>query len=194
MNFYKTAEELGAIKRYAGINLKRPESVAEHSYYVILLSLALVEDYNLRNPQKTISVEEVMKKATLHDLEEGVLGDIPTPIKKQPGFRASYIAKAKKVMKEYILQGLAGSISRNWFGLWERDKDEESGEIIKLADRLQAYLTSKREVEAGNKEMIEVMENITQDLESAEYQDLFNKYSLAKNFFKENISSIEAAA
>ena len=80
LNFYKYVCKLGSVKRFAVDNLKYPYSVAEHSYRVAMLSMLIVDDYNLKNHNK-INPEEVLRKALIRDLEEVKMGDIPSPAK-----------------------------------------------------------------------------------------------------------------
>lgn len=68
---------LQQVKRYPICHVNREQSVAEHSYNVLLIARYLVED-----EADTDLKEEVMHYAIDHDMDEITTGDIPSPFKR----------------------------------------------------------------------------------------------------------------
>lgn len=68
------------IKRWAMVDVSRPQSVAEHSYNVCLIAV----DYCRRLGLCRLR-DEVIVASLSHDLFEVFTGDIPTPVKKVYG-------------------------------------------------------------------------------------------------------------
>lgn len=101
----------------------------------------IVDKYNLQNPDKKINVEEVLRKCLIHDVEEAVMGDIPSPIKNMdPDFKMAYKNLSIKVMKEIVLPGSA--MPEEYLRLWIEDKSGDTGEVVLLADILEAFNTA----------------------------------------------------
>jgi 5'-deoxynucleotidase YfbR-like HD superfamily hydrolase len=182
---YKYVCRLTSIKRFAALKLDREYSTADHSYRVAMLSQFIVDDYNERNPDKKINAEEVLRKALIHDLEESFIGDIPTPAKKMnQDFSEAYERLAQRVMKEEIL--LNCPTPEKYFDLWKNQKDGETGEIIKLADTLEALCTTFYELKRGNVVVSKAHKKFIEWFQSEIGQKLLNKYPLAQEVFNVN--------
>jgi len=69
---------LQEVKRYPICHVNREQSVAEHSYNVLLLSLWLVEEERDKDLRTA-----VMEYAIVHDMDEIETGDIPSPFKRR---------------------------------------------------------------------------------------------------------------
>ncbi|MEM3733131.1 MAG: HD domain-containing protein, partial [Candidatus Bathyarchaeia archaeon] len=71
IKFLRYAVKLKDIKRSGWIKagVKNPESVAEHVYGLIVLSM-LISDL------KNLNIEKMFRLAVIHDLEEAILGDL----------------------------------------------------------------------------------------------------------------------
>lgn len=69
---------LQQVKRYPICHTNRDQSVAEHSYNVLLIALYLIEDVRDQDLR-----EEVIKYAVVHDMDEIKTGDIPSPFKRR---------------------------------------------------------------------------------------------------------------
>lgn len=71
IDFFLKAMKLKAINRrgWVRVGVKEPESVAEHSFFLVLLAMVLGKRFNL-------NCEKLMKMAILHDLGEIETGDI----------------------------------------------------------------------------------------------------------------------
>lgn len=73
---------LSSIKRWGIVEMSRPQSVAEHSYNVAMVTLSIC---NRIGVDESLAVS-AMTWALLHDLPEVVTGDIPTSLKQEsPG-------------------------------------------------------------------------------------------------------------
>lgn len=179
---YKAATRLGNINRFAQIKLDKPYNGAEHSFRVGILAMLIVDDYNLRHPNNQISVEEVLRKSLIHDLEESVIGDIATPVKNRSvEFKEAYKTLGITVMKEDVLEG--SPLPDLYFKMWVEDKSNESGEVIKLADGLEAFSTANYELRRGNMSLKAAYYSLKAGLEKPEMMALMEKYPYAKSFF-----------
>lgn len=182
---YKAAARLGNTYRFANLKLDKPYTGAEHSFRVAILAMTICDEYNNRNPSNKVNVEEVLRKAILHDLEESLLGDIPTPVKnRSKAFKEAYVALGVEVMKEDVL---AGSPNPEYYlKLWVEDKKGETGEVIKLADGLEALSTAHYEIRRGNLSLKQAFFNLKAAMEAPEMKNLMEKYTYAKSFFEKH--------
>ena len=182
-SYYKAICRLGFVNRFNGIPFLKPTSVADHSYRVANLSLLIVDEHNARFKNK-VSVEEVLRKALIHDVEEYRIGDIPTPVK--AGIRDHYKKIAKEILEEDILRDVKYN-KEAYVKSWEEDKEDESGKFILVADKLEALLSAYFEIKMGNnvKDLHEAQTQLlnwfinNQDLWAKYYvvQDLLEPYS-----------------
>lgn len=72
---------LSTLQRFSMERLSNRESVLEHLGQVTLTAYLLASEVSKRDPSVKISVEEVLKRAIVHDVEEVITGDVPRPVK-----------------------------------------------------------------------------------------------------------------
>lgn len=180
MKFYKQVCKLSNVKRFAALKLDREYSGADHSYRVAMLGMMITDEYNsIPNNTKKISVEEVLRKALIHDLEESVIGDIPTPVKQYPGLRDLLRKASVDIMNEQILD--KDLVNREeYLRLWVEDKDGDTGEVIAIADKIEALLSAAYELKRGNKDLQKAFANIREWFNTEEAKALLEKFPITK--------------
>ena len=136
LNFFKTAANLKNILRQGWIDklsLDSPESVADHSYSMAIMSMVIsdLENYNS---------EKILKMVLLHDLAESKIGD----------YTPDQISKEKKKELENkaffeIVRDLPDSISTQYLKIWQEYQENNSPEskIVHQIDRLEMALQAK---------------------------------------------------
>ena len=98
------------VTRWHIVRMVRDQSLAEHTFDVVMIARAIakiagVDDY------------EIIKAALLHDLDEIILGDFPTPTK----------ARARE-------QGV--ELNDLYFKVTGRELDPSEAMVVKIADKL----------------------------------------------------------
>lgn len=137
------------IERWALMRNTDKENIAEHSFFVSLLSHALA---CIRRDifGEEIDPEKAATLALLHDASEIFTGDMPTPIKyHNPNMRKVY-SEIEKEANENFLKALPDELKNSYRELLFID--EEYKPIIKAADKLSAYIKCIEERRAGNAE------------------------------------------
>jgi putative hydrolase of HD superfamily len=129
------------------------ESVAEHSFGVAFVALALADALNGEPDDDAgrtrLDLEKVMIMALLHDLAEVRLTDLPAPaVQLLPeGIKSRAEATA---MDELLapLQAMA-----RWKALWQEFKDQSSaeGQLVRDADKLEMMVQCLRYEQAGSR-------------------------------------------
>jgi putative hydrolase of HD superfamily len=115
------------------------ESVAEHSFGVVFVSLALVDVVNAEAEREShrpsISLERVLAMAVLHDLAEVRLTDLPASAKRL------IPDDVKRLAEREAMTDLLGPLSRSdtWQELWQEFEEESSPEalLVRDADKLE---------------------------------------------------------
>lgn len=72
IDFYTQTENLKNVLRHSYTSANRRESVAEHSWMLCLLALAVVDQMAYE-----VNLLHLLKMLIVHDLPEAVTGDIP---------------------------------------------------------------------------------------------------------------------
>ena len=141
------------------------ESVAEHSYYVVLYTMLLGLDYESRNAYRMVELDwrKLMVGSTLHDAEESVTGDFPRPYKySSEKLKGELDNSAVEVTKE-IMETLNSSPHvvniLNQYTIKAKDKETIEGRIIALADFLSVVSYIYQEYLAGNHGVASVIES-----------------------------------
>lgn len=124
------------------------ESVAEHSFGVGLMAMALADAIEDQAPARTLDLEKILVMALLHDLAEVRLTDLPvsaqrliTPVVK---------SEAEASVMEDLLAPLPAA--ERWGALW-REYEERAGpeaRLVRDADKLEMMVQCLRYEQAGS--------------------------------------------
>ena len=124
-NFFQKVLMLKTIHREGwkeNLQINYPESVADHSYSVSIMSMILAD-------LEGLNTEKIIKMALLHDLAESIIGDIiPGSMK-----NGDKITKENHAMKK-ILTNLPSEIRKSYFKIWDEYQNNSSKESSLLHD------------------------------------------------------------
>jgi len=135
---------LADIKRWAIVRTIRDQSVAEHSYFVAMMTPRLLREYGYDDPEFILSATEY---ALMHDRDEVLSGDIATPIKKR------------------IQSDVFGAIAEE-FGL-KVEADDAVKAAVKVLDLFEAALFLAEEVAMGNGRVVDILTVIKRKMAGA---------------------------
>ena len=153
------------IQRWGLMRNTRTENIQEHSLQVAMIAHALAVIDNTFyggdvDPQRTTLL------AVFHDAEEVITGDLPTPIKYFNPKVKEAVDGLEEVAKQRLLGMVPEALQPHYEGLFfARDEDARAWRMVKLADKLCAYLKCLEEAKAGNREFTRAEETIRQGLE-----------------------------
>jgi len=170
LDFFKTAANLKKISRQGWIDklsLDNPESVADHSYSMAVISMVIsdLENYNS---------EKIIKMVLLHDLAESKTGDY-TPEK---------LSKEKKNKLENnafneIVKNLPNLIKSQYLQIWQEYQENTSIEskLVHQIDKLEMVIQAKIYQKDGySEEKLEsFIESAKTDITDPKLKELFTK-------------------
>src|SRR6266487_4176626 len=143
--FFQHVLRLKQVKRAGWISraqISNPESVADHSYSVCAISMALSDILGL-------NTERVMKMAILHDLPESIIGD----------FVPGEVTKKKKRAEENnaietILQSIPPYLRSDYKGIWSEYflNKTDIARLVHTADKLEMALQARQYIIEGHSE------------------------------------------
>lgn len=83
VKFFSTAQSMASLARYSQTRLVAPESVLQHSGFVVLACYFMGKELNAVAACMTehVSMGDLLARAILHDLDEIAVGDIARPTK-----------------------------------------------------------------------------------------------------------------
>ena len=125
---------LSSIKRWSVIEMSRDQSVAEHSYNVAMISMAITKELGFSN----FLSNHILEWSLLHDLPELVTGDIPTPTKR-------HMLDIINEMEKELFPKLTGKKSINIYAV---------APVVKIADYIDAIQYAKKFCIDSRKEKI----------------------------------------
>lgn len=145
------------IQRYSWATVIKQENLAEHSYYVTVLSDLIAEDIEEKYPQKELDRGNILRYALYHDYEEVYTWDIVTPVKYKSEEVKEWLEKLWKILlREWVESNfkwnshIAKRIKSSTFEYEsKKDKDLEN-RIVKFADILQSLIYIIREINLWN--------------------------------------------
>lgn len=166
VSFFRIVCNLKAIKRSGWIhksNITSPESVADHSYSMCMMSMILAEIMNLDSGY-------IMKMVIIHDLAESMVGD------HMPDNKSSEEKQLleDKAMKK-IISKLPNSLRKNYLDIWNEYNDNitVNAKFVHNMDKLEMALQAKEyEFEGYPKEVLQPFIKSATDYISKERFDL----------------------
>ena len=170
IDFFKTAANLKKISRQGWIDklsLDNPESVADHSYSMAMISMVIsdLENYNS---------EKIIKMVLLHDLAESKIGD----------YTPEQLSKEKKNKLENnafneIIKNLPNLIKSQYLQIWQEYQENISLEskLVHQIDKLEMVLQAKIYQKDGHsQEKLEsFFESASIDITNPKLKELFTK-------------------
>ena len=141
-NFFQKVLMLKTIHRKGwkeNLQINNPESVADHSYSVSVMSMILAD-------LKGLNTEKIIKMALLHDLAESIIGDITPGSMKND----DKITKENQAMKK-ILLNLPSKIRKSYLEIWDDYQNNSSQEsnLLHDIDKLEMAFQAKFYQEKG---------------------------------------------
>lgn len=125
-------------QRYGTSLVLHPENVAEHSFYVGLYCFFIYRWCKQGHPCPEISLEKLLTRALVHDLDEAWSGDLPRPFKhSDPELRRMLESVVSRFLYAGVQEVLPGSTGGDVIQAWSRGKDDSyEGLILTFADFL----------------------------------------------------------
>jgi 5'-deoxynucleotidase YfbR-like HD superfamily hydrolase len=146
--------------------------------------MAILEQYNIEHPKSPIDFELTMKKCLMHDLEESKTGDIPSPVKEEDPLLRSLLRKTCiKILKRDILKDSPNP--KSFLKIWKEDKSGETGEVVRVADKLEGLLAAYFEVKNGNWYLQPALFKHLEWFEEKQGQKLLKKFTYANKEYLE---------
>lgn len=166
LSFFRIVCNLKTIKRSGWIhksNITSPESVADHSYSMCMMSMILAEIMNLDSGY-------IMKMVIIHDLAESMVGD------HMPDNKSSEEKQLleDKAMKK-IISKLPNSLRKNYLDIWNEyiNNITVNAKFVHNMDKLEMALQAKEyEFEGYPKEVLQPFIKSATDYISKERFDL----------------------
>ena len=179
--FFAVVDRVRYIQRWALMRNNESENVAEHSFQTAIFAHALATIRSVELPELELQVDpnKIMAKALFHDVSEVITGDLPTPVKyHNPELRKAYKdyeALAVDTLLDFLPESLRGNYSELLIEKSLADTERGSLEyleagLIKVADKLSAYIKCLYEVNQGNNEFREALKSTLENIE-AFYED-----------------------
>lgn len=166
LSFFRIVCNLKTIKRSGWIhksNITSPESVADHSYSMCMMSMILAEIINLDSGH-------IMKMVIIHDLAESLVGDhMPDDISSEE----KQLVEDKAMKK--IISKLPNSLRKKYLNIWNEYNDNitVNAKFVHNMDKLEMVLQAKEyEFEGYPKELLQPFIKSATDYVSNERFDL----------------------
>lgn len=157
--FYALISRMKLVERWGLMRSIHRENLMEHTCEVAMLGQALAIIANEKFNKK-INVDYVATLALYHDMAEVVSGDLPTPVKYyNKDIMESYKAIENNII-EQMLEKVPDFTKETYTSYLKPDENSEEFQIMKIADKLSAYVKCVEEMAGGNKEFELAKENL----------------------------------
>ena len=160
------------IRRWGLMRNSIPESLSEHTAETAVIAHALAIIGNTVYG-KSYDPDRAATLALFHDAPEVLTGDLPTPIKYfSPEMKAGY-RKIEENAVENLLTKLPEELKTAYAPLLTpSEADAETMRLVKIADKLCAYIKCLTEEAGGNQEFLSARRTIEGDLNKIDSDEL----------------------
>ncbi|MDQ6418360.1 HD domain-containing protein [Paenibacillus sp. LHD-117] len=138
---------LDLIERWGGSFNLIPDNDATHSFRVAAMSLfnGLLEAE--RFGQKNIDLYRLLGKSIMHDIVEGVSGDVASPIKKSSAIVREAFERYEQEVARKMVEQLPPFFHEEMMDFLVNAKDDTyEGELVDIADKIDALIKSNLEM------------------------------------------------
>lgn len=189
---FKVARGLANIRRYSREYSHHPESVLEHCGFIGIYSLFL----GARAVEQGYPVDftELLTRALLHDIEEGITGDVPRTTKHYSDETRTALSVFDAIAARQAITSTG--ISSDWIGTffesWNFAKDETiPGQIIAVADlAATVYHVENEYVTLGNRSYIRVLLEVEGFLKKENTRLLASNEKFQNTFIHDEINML----
>jgi putative hydrolase of HD superfamily len=145
LNFLSTIDNLKITHRWENLpqwggigENNHLESVADHSWKLAILTITVINEYNLSD----IDLNRAVLIANIHDLAESLTGDISTRLITQGVISKTFKEEQEKISMDKMLSSLNNDNKKFILSIW---KEYESGKtkeakLVKCLDKLDALI------------------------------------------------------
>jgi len=139
------------IQRWNLMRSNVKEDLMQHSASVAIFGHALGI---IRNTLfgGNVDVDKIAALALYHDTAEVVSGDLPTPVKYYNDSMKGAYAEIETAINQRLLDSLPKELRAQYDGYIQPDEDSEEYKLMKIADKLSAYVKCAEEKLLGNRE------------------------------------------
>lgn len=178
LKMFMNYRRMKSIRRCNTFPVVNPIDVAQHSYYVTMLAMALSDEYNtyadehnlgfhlldVENQMPLLNIEVVLRKALLHDTEESITSDIPWNVKhmNEEVHKAIESAINQRIDKAY--EGT--KTMELYHKLGKECKEGFEGQIVDLADMMELAIYCYEELAMGNHYMKSLLDKCLRLMDS----------------------------
>ncbi|MDD4839160.1 MAG: 5'-deoxynucleotidase [Clostridia bacterium] len=170
-NFFALLSRMKLIERWSLMRSTHKETLMEHSADVAILAQALAVIKNNKFGG-SVNIDRVATIALYHDTSEVISGDLPTPIKYfNPKITSAYHEIEDEISKK-LLTMLPEDMEQIYDGFLNPDRNSYEYKLVKIADKLAAYLKCVEEKSSGNHEFDVATDTTKEKLEALNCEEL----------------------
>lgn len=149
--FYAFMNRMKLIQRWNLMRSNIKEDLMQHSASVAILGQALGI---IRNTLfgGNVNVDKIASLALYHDTAEVVSGDLPTPVKYYNSSMKGAYSEIEDMINKRLLDSLPEELSEQYREYVKPDEESEEYKLMKIADKLSAYVKCSEEKLLGNME------------------------------------------
>ncbi len=176
---YLEDRSAGFILRWHARQTLRQETIAEHHFFVVrdvmiiydaIKHYGIPEKLGLEMPEKA----EVLQIAHFHDAAEAISGDVSGAAKRDfPTLRRAVHRVERVIVDSYLFRGLPDEIAHEyrWYAraMAHERCDTLAQQMVKYADKLEAYFFAQTEIKVGNSLMRDVFEQVAIELRALKW-------------------------
>ena len=171
--FYALLNRMKLIARWSLMRSTTKEDLMQHAAHVAIVGQALGI---IRNTYfgGNVDTDKIAALALYHDTAEVVSGDLPTPIKYySPRIKSAY-SEIEDVINGKLLESLPPEMAEKYDEYIRPDTDTIEYKLMKVADKVSAYIKCIDERLSGNKEFDTAFRRLQKQLDTLmpEYPEL----------------------
>lgn len=135
MNFttlaFNPLSRMDEVYRYSSVYQNKTESLSEHVVDVCMMSYLISKYLNCKYCEG-ISIENVLEKGLLHDIDEVITGDVPRNTK----YATKEVKEDLNTVAERSVSLIEEFVGIPLFNIWDSAKSGKEGLIVKVVDML----------------------------------------------------------